>query len=209
MKIFETRVKPFTTNSNKDYKTPIKEIISHSSLSYLLSPIRSKRLFIKLVWLIFLILFFFGSIYYVVVNVLDFLQYDTTTSIFTINEKEAEFPTVSFCNTKNSNFDIKILELWFQNENLTDEWKNHIASYTDSVYGNCFRLNSGLNFSNQSVPIKKARKSGLDQGLWLDIYSNTSHYYEALMIHIDNHTRIPANIYNKGFVILPRMFIFV
>ncbi len=62
MKIFETRVKPFTTNSNKDYKTPIKEIISHSSLSYLLSPIRSKRFLIKLLWLIFLILFLFGSI---------------------------------------------------------------------------------------------------------------------------------------------------
>ena len=89
MKIFETKVEPFTTNWDKDYKTPIKEIISSSSLSYLLNPIKSKRLLIKLVWIVFLIVFFFASIYYVVLNILDYLQYETTTSIFTINERES------------------------------------------------------------------------------------------------------------------------
>jgi uncharacterized membrane protein len=86
-----------TINSDKDYKTPINEIISSSSLAFLISPTRSKRLLIKLVWIIFLIGFLFGSIYYVVLNVLDYLQYDTTTSIYEVNEQEAEFPTVSFC----------------------------------------------------------------------------------------------------------------
>jgi len=203
MKIFRFKVKP-RTKTTKDYKTPIKEIISYSSLAFLLSPIKSKRLFIKIIWILFLFVLLFVSIYYVVLEVLNYLQYETTTSIYEILEQESEFPTISICNMINSNFDVKILELWFQNEDLTDEWQNHIESFTDSDYGKCFRLNSGLNLSSQSILIKKARKSGLDQGLWLDIYSNTSHYYEALMIHIDNHTRIPANIYNKGFVILPR-----
>ncbi len=53
-----------TINSDKDYKTPINEIISSSSLAFLISPTRSKRLLIKLVWIIFLIGFLFGSIYY-------------------------------------------------------------------------------------------------------------------------------------------------
>ncbi len=71
-------------NSNK------KTIYSSSSLAYLISPIRSKRLLlIKLVWIIFLIVVFFASVYYVVLNVLDYLQYETTTSIFTINEHMA------------------------------------------------------------------------------------------------------------------------
>ncbi len=72
------------TNSTRDFKTPIKEIISYSSFSFLLNPIRTKRLLIKLIWIVFLIGFLFGSIYYVVLNVLDYLQYETTTSIFTI-----------------------------------------------------------------------------------------------------------------------------
>jgi len=206
MKLLKNRVVLKITSSDKNYKTPIKEIISSSSLSYLLSPIRSKRLFIKLVWLIFLILFLFGSIYYVVVNVLDFLQYETTTSIFTINESESEFPTISFCNIRNSNFKIEITNFWFQNEDLNEKWQNQIEFYTDISYGHCYRFNSGLNYSNQSVPIKKVIKSGLDQGLWLDIYSNTSSYSEALMIYIHNHTRIPVNIYNKGFFIHPGSF---
>ncbi len=73
--MLKNKVKPI---SNKDYKTPINEIISSSSLAYLISPIRSKRLLIKLVWIIFLIGFLFGSIYYVVLNVLDYLQLNGT-----------------------------------------------------------------------------------------------------------------------------------
>ena len=32
------------------YKKPIKEILAASSLAYLLSPFRSKRLFVKIIW---------------------------------------------------------------------------------------------------------------------------------------------------------------
>jgi len=168
--MLKNKVKPI---SNKDYKTPINEIISSSSLAYLISPIRSKRLLIKLVWIIFLIGFLFGSIYYVVLNVLDYLQYDTITSIYEVNEQEAEFPTVSICSTDyNPIFDIKIIYISFQNEDLTNEWQNHFESYTDSVYGKCYRFNSGFNLSNQSIPIKKVRKSGLYNSFNLNFYYN-------------------------------------
>jgi hypothetical protein len=142
MKILRFKVKS-NTEATKDYKTPIKEIISSSSLAYLLSPIRSRRLLIKIIWIVFLIGFLFGSIYYVVLNVLDYLQYDTTTSIFTINEQEAEFPTVSFCCDNDPNFDLKFLYIFFKNEYLIDKWQNHFESYTDSNYGKCYRFNSG------------------------------------------------------------------
>ncbi len=81
----------------KDYNTPIKDILSASSLAYLLSPFRSKRLLIKIIWSLFLLLFFLGSIYYVILNILDYLKYETTTSIQTIYEQESEFPTISIC----------------------------------------------------------------------------------------------------------------
>jgi hypothetical protein len=203
MKIFKKRVVPVITSSTKDYKTPIKEILSYSSLSYILSPIRSKRLLIKIIWILFLIGFFFASVYYVALNVLDFLKYETTTSIFTINEQEAEFPTISFCHVAHLNFDFKMLELFFQSENLTDEWQNHFESYTDTAYGKCYRFNSGFNLSNQSILLKKKRKGGLYQGLWFQIFSNASSYFGNLIISIDNHTQIPVNIYHKGYSILP------
>jgi len=81
MKIFKKKA------ITKDYKRPIKEIISTSSFSYLVNPIRSKKLLIKIIWILFLIGFYIGSIYYVILNILDYLKYDTTTSIYEINEK--------------------------------------------------------------------------------------------------------------------------
>jgi hypothetical protein len=202
MKILRYIVNSKTTTI-KDYKTPIKEIISSSSLVFLLNPIRSRRSSIKLVWIIFLIGFLFGSIYYVTLNILDYLQYETTTSIYEILEQESEFPTISICSMKNSNFNIEMLYILFQNEEMTNEWQNHMESFTDNEYGNCYRFNSGYNLSNQSIPIKKARKSGLDEGLYFEFYSNTSRYFDRLMIYINNHTKTPVNIYNKGFVIHP------
>jgi len=192
-----------TTETNTDLKKQILDIISSSTLSYLISPIRSKRLLIKIIWIVFLIGFLFASIYYVLINILDFLQYDTTTSIYEINEQQAYFPTISLCNTKNSNFDIKILDLWFQNENLLNEWQNHFESYTDVTYGQCLRFNSGLNMLNESISIKKLTKAGLDEGLWLNIYFNTTYDTNLLMIYIHNNTQNPLTIYNLGHYIQP------
>jgi hypothetical protein len=198
------KIKP-TLISTKDYKTPIKEIISSSSLAYLISPIRSKRLLIKLVWIIFLIGFLFGSIYYVVLNVLDFLQYDTTTSIYEVNEQEAEFPTVSFCREGDPNFDLKFLYIFFKNEDLKNEWQNHFESYTDSTYGKCYRFNSGKNMSNQTIPIKRTI-SGLNEGFWLNLYYNSTSDDLSIVIYIHNHTQMPTTIYNKARFIQPGSF---
>ena len=41
------------THLKKDYKTPLKEILSASSIAYLLSPFRSKRFLIKIIWSLF------------------------------------------------------------------------------------------------------------------------------------------------------------
>jgi hypothetical protein len=190
------------TNSNKDYTTPIKEIISSSSLAYLLSPIRSKRLLIKIIWIVFLIAFLFASIYYVVLNVLDYLQYETTTTISTINEQEAEFPTISFCCEGDRNFDLKILYFFFKNENLIDKWKNHFESYADATFGKCYRFNSGKNMFNQTIPIKRTI-SGLNEGFWLNLYYNSTFDEVSLVIYIHNYTQMPTTIYNKARLIQP------
>ena len=85
-------------------KESINEILSASSLAYLLSPFRSKRLLIKIIWSLFLLIFLFGSIHYVILNILDYLKYETTTSIQTIYEQEPEFPTISFCSKIDSKY---------------------------------------------------------------------------------------------------------
>jgi hypothetical protein len=190
-----------TINLKKDYKTPTNEILLASSLLYLTSPFRSKRFLIKIIWSLFLLLFLFLSIYYVILNILDYLKYETTTTIKTIYEQESEFPTISFCNRLNKDFELNISELWFNNLNLINEWKNHIEQYNDEYCGKSYRFNGGINWSNQSIEIKKSKRIGSDEGLWLTLYANTSFDFGELKIYIHNYTKNPINIYKKGTII--------
>jgi len=89
--------KKIKRNIEKDFKTPIKEILSISSLQFLLKPISSKRLLVKIVSIIFLMFSLCLCIYLVVSNIIEYFKYDTNTLIRTITEKESEFPVVSFC----------------------------------------------------------------------------------------------------------------
>jgi len=184
----------------KDYKKSIKEILSASSLAYLLSPFRSKRLLIKIIWSLFLVLFLFGSNYYVILSILDYLKYETTTSIQTIYEQEAEFPTISICSRYESAAEIKILDFWFNNKEQSID--KDLQVNNDSSFGKCYRFNSGgKNNKNETIFIKKSEKSGFDDGFQLSFYSNTSFDYGRFIISIHNYTQIPRTIYNKGYFI--------
>ena len=94
-----------------------------------------------------------------------------------------------------------ILFFWFNNENLTNEWKIHIEQYNDAHYGKCYRFNSGLNWTNQSIEIKKSKRVGSDDGFGLMFYSNTSLDFGELRIYIHNYTENPKNFYKKGTII--------
>jgi hypothetical protein len=52
--------------------------------------------------------------------------------------------------------------------------------YQDILYGRCYRLNTGRTISNKTIPIKKIKKSGLNDGLRLEFYVNTSYDYGSL-----------------------------
>jgi hypothetical protein len=93
-------------------------------------------------------------------------------------------------------FEIEINSIWLNNQDLKNEWQNHFKSYQDLFYGQCYRFNSGLNMSNQSIPFKKLKTSGLDDGLWLAVNTKLN-ASEVLIVHIHNHTQMPASIYNN------------
>ena len=92
-------------------------------------------------------------------------------------------------------------ELWFNDINLINEWKNHIEQFYESHYGNCYRFNSGFNWTNQSIELKKSKKISAEEGLWLTLYANTSLDFGELKIYIHNYTENPKNIYRKGSLI--------
>jgi hypothetical protein len=58
-------------------------------------------------------------------TITQYLNYKTVTSIQIINEIEPEFPTVSFCLNNQTAF-LSIDYLWLNNDELLDDWHNHI-----------------------------------------------------------------------------------
>jgi hypothetical protein len=56
------------------------------------------------------------------------------------------------------------------------------------VFGQCHRFNSGLNMSNQSIPFKKSKTRGQDDGFWFKVNSKSNDSKpDSLYITIANH----------------------
>jgi len=189
------------TCTKKDYVSPVKQILTASSLQFILHPIRSKRILIKIFNICFLIISLILSVYFVSLNIIDYLKYETVTSIQTISEKESTFPTISLCKLDENNLTLNFTQLSFNKENLKNEWKNHFELYQDYSYYKCYRFNSGKNMFNKTMPIKKSKRSGRQEGLYIDLYFNKTYKDNRLIIYIHNHTIMPLAIYNKGFYV--------
>lgn len=178
----------------KDYQTPIKEILLSTSLQFMLSPIRTTRSLIKLINICFLITSLCLSVYFVTTNIIEYLNYDTTTSIETIYENEANLPAISFCSFKEKFINIKVLML---NNQIIKEWENYFEKIPDYSYGMCYRLNSGFNFSNQITSIRKQKHSGFDYGFSIEFYSNS----EQILLSIHNQTTRPLSIQKNFYIV--------
>jgi len=196
------KINPSTKLEPKNNFNSINILLNSSSLQFLLSPIRSRRILIKIIWIIFLFSSLFLCVYYVVLNTLEYLNFDTTTSIYEIDEKQSEFPTISVCSTRGKSLEITMLSFYFNNEKLLNDWQNHLEFYDDTSYGKCFRFNSGKNMLNQSVPIKYSKISGVEPALYTRFYShNTNLDFGELIVSISNKSMIPSTIFNRGHII--------
>lgn len=189
------------TTTTVNFKNLLENKLSNSSLQFFSKPIKSKRYLIKALWILFLIMSLYFSIYNIIINFIDYFSYDTITSIHTYNEREAEFPTISFCDPDINEyyFNIKILQFTFNSQNYTSTWQEHLEIYNDTSFGQCYRFNSGKSIQNESMAIKKSKKAGYDDGFILEFYSATKHDYGQIYVYIHNHTQNPATIFNKGY----------
>ncbi len=177
-------------------------LLQSSSISFTLKPLNSKSKILRIIWLVFILAALIVSIYYFVLNILDFLKYDTITSINQVYESKAEFPTVSFCSAfqNDTSFDISILKLNFNSLSLTNQsnqWKDYFEAFNDTYYNQCYRFNSGKTLTNDSKPILFSILKGPYYGLQLDFYFQTKNPdYGQLAIFIHNRTMPPPSLYS-------------
>ncbi len=102
-------------------KTRTNDLLSISSVSFVLRVYQTKNIILQLIWIIFILGSFAFSVYYFITNIKNYLAFNVNTSIDQLFEKQPEFPSVSICSNEinNDDFDINILNLEF-NENPLD-----------------------------------------------------------------------------------------
>ena len=161
--------------------------------------IRSKRLFNKIFWIIFLLTSSTAAIYYISSEINDYFEYQLVTLTKTDLDQPTQFPTVSFCSRKISFFDEKSLKqllrvsTWFNYDtSIRNEPDNHFEAFHTS-YGKCFRFNSGKNMRGSGILVKNATTGGYDDSLYMNILAP-----DGLIVLIHNKSSLPRiGFYNN------------
>jgi len=177
-------------------KTRTNDLLSISSISFVLRVYQTKNIILQLIWIIFILGSFAFSVYYFITNIKNYLAFNVNTSIDQLFEKQPEFPSVSICSNEinNDNFDINILNLEF-NENPLD-WTDYFEFFKDSYYGYCYRFNSGVNMFNQSTKILRASFARI--GLNLQFYYETISDFGELVVLIQNQSMPDSTLFGNG-----------
>ena len=161
------------------------------------SIFRSERLCFKVIWLILLLGSSSSCIYYLAICFNGYFEYEYITSIRTIPEKPVDFPAISICSFNNPKFEFTVLTLKI-NSIILPDGKNHFEPFNDSLYGDCYRFNSGKNYSEHNVDLKRSTSAGYLFGFYFEFYVNNGNDdIGHFVIYIHNQTNTPRSLINK------------
>jgi len=186
----------------KRIKKRTRELLEVSTTHGLPNIVRAKNLTILIMWIIVTFISTCAGSYFVIDNIIDFLKYNTVTSLETINEQQSQFPTVSICGFTSLNMSIDKLFLRVRFDRIDEtNLSKIIEEYNDNVYGQCFRYNSGRNIYNETYDILNATKSGKPNNLKMNFYVDIPDGYDfpELLIFIHNHSSPPYDMDNGGY----------
>ena len=140
-------------------KNNLSEILAESTAYGLPKIFKSKRLFLKLFWLVFFILGSIASIYFTIQSANNYLKYEVIPQISKISQDPMPFPTITFCPPIPTLFENKSINDLFKFDIY--DWKtytnldNYLERISTLEYGDCFHFNSGRNMSGHSIPFLK------------------------------------------------------
>jgi hypothetical protein len=87
------------------------ELALSSSFIGLPNIFRTDKIFLRIMWIFLFLISSGATIYTIFKAVNNYLAYDKITNIYVFNQKQAEFPAVTFYILRNSKFNISIKEI--------------------------------------------------------------------------------------------------
>ena len=161
------------------------ELIQETTVYGLPKLLRSKQIFSKVLWLIFLLLSPIPAFIFIYKDIVDFSDLNVVTAIKTEYDQPTEFPTVTFCSFLPNLYDNFSAPGPLSSSHFAGDFdigmnpNNHYESFMTPL-GKCYRFNSGKNMKNESIPIKNSTFGGIWDAFYLDLYAP---YGLAVWIH--------------------------
>jgi hypothetical protein len=190
-------------------KNKSRELLEASTSHGIPNIVRTKSIFILVMWSICTVFSACYGSYYVFNSILDFLKYDTVTKIEVISEKEVQFPAISFCALPSFNTTInKIVVRSNFDDILQNNFSDYFDEYADASRGKCFRYNTGKNLFNKSYDIQNSTIKGLKYGfnLILNIQIPADFDFVDVGLFIHNQSLPPIDIFERVFWLIPGSF---
>jgi hypothetical protein len=178
-------------------KKTIKDILLFSTIHGVPEYLRSKKLFFKLLWLIFTLISFGACNHYIFQTIFDYLKFNTVTSINVIREQQSTFPSFTLCGWPSLNVSLtQIVRKLRFNGVIQQNHSQYFESYIDNIYGLCYRFNTGKNMDGNEYDLLKSTTRGLPNGLKAFIYLTVPNEYDysELLINFHNHSSPPINV---------------
>ncbi len=134
-------------------------------------------------------------------SVLDYFKLQTVANIKIIQEKQAQFPTISVCGTPSFNnftIDQLILSVSFEGV-LENNFSLVFEEYIDTVWGKCFRYNSAYNINRNKKDVIKTTVYGKPNNLRISFNLDGPDDFREILFQIHNHSSPPYDLEIGGY----------
>lgn len=160
------------------------EILSNSTIHGLPNIFKAPNLIRKILWMLLILIFSSFGIYMIIINILDYLEYDVTTKIVVVKEYPTQFPTITFYNLKNYKLNYSLDDILI-NCNFNDDFcKSTDFEELQDELGNVFyQFNNGRNSTHQKIEIKNSRRSGKANALRVQLFVGINDEKDDSYIH--------------------------
>ena len=176
----------------KRLKEATLDLLFISTAQALLKVFKSKRIFHKVSWLVFLIVSTGLCAWFSLNCVASYFNHAYFTIVETYYEQPTQFPTVTFSAGIRSrplgNLSSMIVECWFNyDKSCYDHPERYFESFFSTNLGLSYRFNGGKNMSNHSVDFLNSTIGGRDDSFRLKL-KNTA----GITLWIHNYSLPPS-----------------
>ena len=182
----------------RNFILSLRELILSSSFHGFVKIVKTKYIFLKVIWGFFVLISIMSCSYLIIKNIIYYLDYNVVTNINVIYEIPTQFPSVSLCQ-QNSDYTTPNTSFLSQQTlikckfNLKNCNQSDFSVFYDPYYGNCYKFNGGFNSAGEPIDVLYSKEAGKFYAFQIELFSNDP-YFTGVHVYIHNQTINPSPV---------------